>query len=826
MSSVNRQYGNLISEVKNNLYTHLKESIAEMFIKADEALFEMAESADTNKDQNRYFELMRDVRALKDNISTDFIDAVNPYLRPFAETAAEKEKTKKDSEGELSLVGQTEMEEMVLVKSMSDSVSNFFSEPLSHLEARLEHLALRTPDIFYKKALHPVNIFQAFDDALGNDFDIANKKTLFKFFNDFVALKLGETYDATNKLLIDADILPQIKLHTNKSTGRSSRRAPPKAEQSTQNTDGEEQYNPEQDMNQGGYAMTAHPGHDYHGGTQGMPQGGAQGAPSRDGNHPSHQAGDVGNDQGYGQATHSGGNPQGQSGTHQDGGQASGQNGSQGNSTDGTVPAGYQHTSAGMPANQIGEVVGEFLGGAPLMPPSSTASTTDLATEGGQFFPASTGQYYGHQEILNALSTVQQNPVFNNADNAQYDGEAIKQAVLSEIAKSSGGVVTKGINRIAEKTIDFIELIFDAIIDDDNISDTIKTLLLRLQIPVIKASMIDQEFFIYDDHPARVLLDKIAHVGISVTDRHDEIYHHLDKIVTTLVNEFELQADSFQTALDTLNALLEEQEAEALKKEEEEQKKVLREHARSTVLKSLRMATRGKVLPETIHSLVLKRWPTMMYNHYLKQGKENNEWVNIVDTLRSIINSVQPLNNTNDLEHLMSTREHLIESTRSYLQITNQSEDDIEQVTQDLIEIHQSLIDQANFEPSPEVDETVDSTEENTVSETAPIDENSAEDPHEEDDTVKLRLPSSIVPGMWFQVYTGEDKAQRRCKLSVVIIDDQKLVFVNYHGEVIVEKDLAEFLEEMTDGKSKVIMGHSVFDHALSSVVNNLQTPH
>jgi len=317
-----------------------------------------------------------------------------------------------------------------------------------------------------------------------------------------------------------------------------------------------------------------------------------------------------------------------------------------------------------------------------------------------------------------------------------------------------------------------------------------------------------------------VLLDKIAHVGISVSDRHNEIYSYLDKIVTTLVNEFELQADSFQVALDTLNLLLEKQEAEALKKEEEEQKKVLREHARSTVLKSLRMATRGKVLPETIHALVLKRWPTMMYNHYLKQGKENDEWVNIVDTLRSIINSVQPLKNSNDLEHLATTREYLIESTRTYLQKTNQSEEDIEQVTQDLINIHQSLIDNANFDLSPESDETIDSADDKI----APAKDEPTEST--QDEPVKLQLPSSIVPGMWFQVYTGEDKAQRRCKLSVVILDDQKLVFVNYHGEVIVEKGLSEFLEEMADGKSKVIMGHSVFDHALSSVVNNLQKIH
>lgn len=827
MSFVNRKYGNLISQIKNNIYSTLQAALAEMFAKADESLFERAESADSNKDQARYFELMRDIRALKDDISADFIDAISASLRPFAETVAEKDTVKKHNESELSLVDQAEIEDMVLIKSMSGNATARLREPLHCLEARLEHLALQTSDIFFQKALHPINIFQAYDDALGKNFDLTNKKILFNFFNDHVAQKLGKLYDDLNKILIEADILPKVRLHTSRSSSRNAPAHRPSPGNEHAETDSGAQFSSDQEMNQGGYAMTAAPGHAYPGGQHsGGAQGGGQGA-------------SWGSDQGYGET---GGNPSGgyqggggqgafdQTPSQPGGGQAAfdqapsqqgGGDGSVANSGGGGAnepgPAGYQHTTAGMPASQVGDVIGQYLGGAPLMPRSPVDGNVDLAA-GSAFFPAPTNQYYGHQEILTALSNVQHNPAFNNADGTHYDGEAIKQAVLSEIAKSSGGVVTKSINRIAEKTIDFIELVFDAIIDDDNISDTIKTLLLRLQIPVIKASMIDQEFFIYDEHPARVLLDKIAHVGIGVADRNDEIYSHLDKIVTTLVNEFELQAESFEIALNSLNAFLEERDAEALKVEAETQRQVLREHARSTVLKSLRIATRGKVLPETIHALVLKRWPTMMYNHYLKQGKENNEWVNIVDTLRAIINSVQPLKTADDLELLISGREHLIASTHKYLQRTNQSAEDIEQVIHDLSSIHQSLIDHADFSHEAEA---AAGEEDAAPTEAAP-----AEVVPEEEETPKLKLPSGIVPGMWFQIYNGEDKAQRRCKLSVIILEDQKLVFVNYQGAVIIEKNLGEFLQEMADGKSKAIMGRSVFDYALSSVVTSLQQSH
>jgi hypothetical protein len=76
---------------------------------------------------------------------------------------------------------------------------------------------------------------------------------------------------------------------------------------------------------------------------------------------------------------------------------------------------------------------------------------------------------------------------------------------------------------------------------------------------------------------------------------------------------------------------------------------------------------------------------------------------------------------------------------------------------------------------------------------------------------------------MWFRIYIGEDKAARRAKLSVIIIEDSKLVFVNHNGDIIVEKSFEEFTDEIEQGKSGMIMGHSIFDHALHSVIGKLQ---
>jgi hypothetical protein len=835
-TDADNNFESLISEIKGSVETHLKETLSKMFIEADESLFELADSAISNEDQNRYFELMRNLRALKEEISTNFIVNTRQLLRPFSETEAVKEKTTIESEDDLSLMGQDEMEDMVMIKSISGDIAGKYREALSHLEARLEHLALKTPDIFAKNALDPINICQAFDDALENNFDITNKKRLFDLFNANVASQLITIYDAANNLLIDAGILPQIKLHTRKSASRN--RPPPPQDQA-----GTDDFEDDENINQGGYAMTATPGHSRQsGGAQGtggssssQPQGAGQPGASSQANSTGHY-GAAGAAGAAGDQVAGTGGQAGSTGAYGKFGETTGgmeQQGSYsagGSSGSGTTPGSdtgdgeesdsgnYQHNTAGMPASQVSQALGNFLG-APIQPGSASGD------EESEAYPAATQQFYGHSDILNALSGLQINPEFSSSGELKFDGEAIKQAVLTEISKTSGGVVTKRINRIAEKTIDFIELIFDAIIEDEDISDTIKALLLRLQIPVIKASMVDQEFFIYDDHPARVLLDRIAETGIGVTEHTDDIYIELDKIISKLVSEFELQTSSFQEALDALNAFVDTREEAARQQEEETQRQVLRGHARNTVLKSLRSITRGKTLPELTHSLVLKRWPTIMYNHYLNHGKENDEWVTIVVTLRDIIESIQPLKTIQDLNKLKGSKDRLIETALEYLNRTNQSKEDIENVITDLETVYQQNIDNAHFEEEPEVVEETDN-DSATQQEEVPEEEVQAEKveplPIEDEEPPPPPLPTNIVPGMWYQLYMGEGKISRRGKLSVIIAQDSNLVFVNYQGGIIVEKSFEEFTDEIEKGLSKTIMGHSVFDHALNRVVTGL----
>jgi hypothetical protein len=124
----------------------------------------------------------------------------------------------------------------------------------------------------------------------------------------------------------------------------------------------------------------------------------------------------------------------------------------------------------------------------------------------------------------------------------------------------------------------------------------------------------------------------------------------------------------------------------------------------------------------------------------------------------------------------------------------------------------QEMINDANF-TEQEIIDAVETRNEAEPEEELPV----------EEEFELPEIPPNVMPGTWFQVYMGEDESARRCKLSVIIIEDANMMFVNHKGEIVTEKTFEEFNKEVEENKTVMIMGHSVFDHAFKSVISGLK---
>ena len=293
-------------------------------------------------------------------------------------------------------------------------------------------------------------------------------------------------------------------------------------------------------------------------------------------------------------------------------------------------------------------------------------------------------------------------------------------------------------------------------------------------------------------------------------------------------------------------------------------------HAKEIVRREIRKITLGKELPQGVRTLVLKVWPSMMFNHFLKFGKANDDWVELLMILQKIIESVQPLHTIGELEELGLTHHDIIDAVGKKISKSHKHKEMLDAVMVELEEAYETLMATKGLEDentpqldselvekvaqsSPEYKEPVeqDAVEkaqaDELTDESAGAEETSkdlhlepeeavsagvqdasseAEEEEEPEITAKAKiakLPEGVAPGAWFIVYNGEERPVRRLKLAVILVQDATMVFVDHLGNVVIEKDAEAFAEEIEKGLSGIIMQHSVFDHALSSALQTIE---
>jgi len=751
----NTQLKLLTEQIEDCLSEELSELIGHMFNGADDILFQLAENADSNEDQTQYFDTMRMLRTERSNVSQNFANNINTYLQ-----AEQKTEKKVFDEDELSLVDQSEMEELVAVSAMHSKAMNQYGEAVNHLEARIEFLSLKLNNVFPKDALSPKNICESFKDALSDiELSTNNKLILYKLFDQEVVLQLASLYKKLNQLFIDKGVLPQIKLGN--TTERRSESKARNFSVSTPLDEGIYRENPMCD-------------------------------PSRTSNYQSTNIG----------------------------------SGYTGNSTSNGAQS--TSSSSGGMQQEINRVASQFIQGTltasgPGIPSSFTTTSSNKGTHGTQ--------YYDRRDVMNALSNLQHKTSHTHFNDNQINIGELKQALLTNIGAQSGGAITKQVSQVDEKTIDLIEMLFNAIIDDESIPELVTNLLLRLQIPVIKVAMIDEGFITSGDHPCKTALNIIAHLGRGISTRDDELFTELENVIDNILNECDIDIGNFETAVDSLELIEERELNRAIETERKTQKSVLQAHAREMVLTELQHHVKNKTLAKPAQKLILRNWSTLMFHRYIKFGKDSDEWRKASSTIKQLIHLLQPIQSSQAYYTLEHEKDETIDYIQKSLLDTKQNPIEVDNEINNVYNIIDNALTTSKYNPAiTHNDETyfspVDADGDLDAMEDPTIDLDDEIDPLQKQARIArekiAELASDIRPGVWFKVFNGEDSPARRAKLSVIVMEEAKLVFVDRVGVKVIEKDAAIFNEEINTEKSSFLADHSAFDHALGVVINSL----
>ncbi len=232
------------------------------------------------------------------------------------------------------------------------------------------------------------------------------------------------------------------------------------------------------------------------------------------------------------------------------------------------------------------------------------------------------------------------------ADAAAAAGPGGSEAIvvpLNRIPWIRAAVADRVTNPTDKITIDVIALLFDYIFRDPSIPESLRRLFGRLQVPILKAALLDRTFFSDKKHPARRLLDHLAGAAIGATS--DEGYRAGFELVAAGVIEevcrdFKVDVAVFDGADAKLQefidaeqrkaaALLDHDVAAALVAEESEAD---RTHVRALIRDKLT----GITVPFEVRGFAETIWADYLTQLRQREGAESDAWrdgVKILDDL-------------------------------------------------------------------------------------------------------------------------------------------------------------------------------------------------
>src|SRR5262245_6537242 len=205
-------------------------------------------------------------------------------------------------------------------------------------------------------------------------------------------------------------------------------------------------------------------------------------------------------------------------------------------------------------------------------------------------------------------------------------------------------------NPLDQLTIELVTMVFDYILDDKSVPETVKGEISRLQIVAVKAAILDRTFFARRQHPMRQLLDRIAEVAADpdiATEEGSRFILELRAMVDYIVHKFTDDLALFTAALDTLEQMVEEnrqtRQQELAPTTSELERKEEAEIAHATALAEIKRRVTRKT-PAFVREFLYQWWTKTLVDAYMKEREGDDSWTHRLGVVDALVWSVSPLN--------------------------------------------------------------------------------------------------------------------------------------------------------------------------------------
>lgn len=222
----------LLDSIRAQALATLPRMLAAVFDNADDRLFDLLDNVPAD-DHLEYMEAMRELRIRRKGAESVFREHFEKTFQSLASGKplnADQVTPRAGGLGELSLVTDSELEEQLGEGKVAQAIMRDFGPILMQLDKRIGVVASSVNLDENSNPVGSAHIAKAFSRAMDQcDIAVSVKMILFKLFEREALEDLEDLYDAINKQLIAAGILPDLKLVPTRSPDAPKRKAKAKA---------------------------------------------------------------------------------------------------------------------------------------------------------------------------------------------------------------------------------------------------------------------------------------------------------------------------------------------------------------------------------------------------------------------------------------------------------------------------------------------------------------------------------------------------------------------------------------------------------------------
>lgn len=743
------------SNIQEKARLRIMDMLAKMYDQADDTLFEMADNAGSNQDQNIYFDAMREVRIKRRGMEMEFVQLYDACFRNL-EYNLEQDVEEEVDVSKLSLVNDTEIEDMLALEGMVARAMNDCVDEVSLLSIRFDSLLSDVTVNNDNNPIGPQAICESFATVCSSlDVDIKARLLVLKLFENAVARNLRKLYRTLNRDLAEEGVLPNLSLAT------EARKAPDHS--------------------------VVSPEDGYSDNVASLEEATAS-------------------DRVFGQLQQL--------------------------------------------LQQAGSVVPGRVG-----PVHGVTGQAQAANGAG----AKTVQ---RPMVLDMLSNVQNYLQQVPGEHEGYLTELPEQRDIRElILRTLNENASEGeykLGAVDDDAISIVSLLFQFVLEDDNLAAPLKSLISLLQVPMAKVALMDKSFFGKNSHPARKLLNVMAQAGIgwspSGSADRDFLYRKIKQVVETVLSTFEDDIEVFQAVLADFVDFIDNERRRASVVEqrtlETEQGRARADLASTAVNNAIFSSTDGKPLPGVVSELLQHAWSKVLFLVYAREGEDSGSWKSACRVMEELVWSVQPKSTDAERKRLAALKPGLFKSLESGLGRVGFSHFAMGHLFEQLEASYAYLLDatagkaqrkstagaqkKTGAAPSHTLDDMLSrgkahietASVEPIVTVTEVADKGTAannEDPLEDIDEAMLTAVDNLTAGSWVQFNQGDD-AGFRCRLAAVMKPSGKYIFVNRSGKKVAEWTRAQLASNVAKDLVSLLDDRLLFDRALESVISQLHS--